>query len=137
MPQRAGRRPATSHTHGSPWEEISHSHDVDARVLCHMARHEQGCGRLSASSLRALRVPIARYGYKYPFTGYLLWQPFGQHVAAWRCNISSSWAVALRRDGVWRRRRGCGMWGCLRRKKDRDRGLVTVAVVCVCAIRGR
>ena len=35
---------------------------VDARVLCHMASHEQGCDRLSASSLRTFRKPIARYG---------------------------------------------------------------------------
>ena len=28
-------------THGSPWGQILYSHDVDAPVLCHMARHEQ------------------------------------------------------------------------------------------------
>ena len=42
--------------------QISHSHDADARVLYHMACHEQGCDRLSASSLRHVRNPIARYG---------------------------------------------------------------------------
>ena len=66
----SSRCPAMSRpSHGKPWVINIHSRDIY-------------CDRLSASSSRAFRIPIARYGYKYPFTGYLLWQPFGQPVAA-------------------------------------------------------